>query len=164
MYELAERVLGQHSYRHYEIANWARPGKRCRHNLGYWRNGDWLGVGAGAHSHLEGVRSRDPGVLPAYIAAIERDDERIVDAAADTAVDTAMLALRLDDGLDLVRYGSRFGQDAAARVRTALCSLDGMRLVRWSGERVRLTSRGRLLANEVFVRLLPDDAHVSTSV
>jgi len=164
LYELAERVLGQHSYRHYEIANWARPGKRCRHNLGYWRNGDWLGVGAGAHSHLEGVRSRDPGVLPAYIAAIERDDERIVDAAADTAVDTAMLALRLDDGLDLVRYGSRFGQDAAARVRTALCSLDGMRLVRWSGERVRLTSRGRLLANEVFVRLLPDDAHVSTSV
>ena len=164
LYELAERVLGQHSYRHYEIANWARPGKRCRHNLGYWRNGDWLGVGAGAHSHLEGVRSRDPGVLPAYIAAIERDDERIVDAAADTAADTAMLALRLDDGLDLVRYGSRFGQDAAARVRTALCSLDGMRLVRWSGERVRLTSRGRLLANEVFVRLLPDDPHVSTSV
>src|SRR5438309_83220 len=97
-------------------------------------------------------------------AAVDRGGERIVDSAADVAVDTAMLALRLDDGLDLVRYGSRFGQDAAARVRTALRSLDGTRLLRWSGERVRLTARGRLLANEVFVRLLPDDTSVSTSV
>jgi oxygen-independent coproporphyrinogen-3 oxidase len=164
LYELAERFLRSNGYRHYEIANWARPGKRCRHNLGYWRNGDWLGVGAGAHSHLAGVRSRRPGVLPAYIAAVDRDDERIVDATADAAVDGAMLALRLDEGLDLVRYGSRFGQDAAARVRTVLNSLDGTRLLRWSGERVRLTSRGRLLANEVFVRLLPDDTTVSASV
>jgi len=164
LYELAERFLRSNGYRHYEIANWARPGKRCRHNLGYWRNGDWLGVGAGAHSHLAGVRSRRPGVLPAYIAAVDRDDVRIVDAAADAAVDGAMLALRLDEGLDLVRYGSRFGQDAAARVRTVLNSLDGTRLLHWSGERVRLTSRGRLLANEVFVRLLPDDTSVSASV
>jgi len=164
LYELAERFLRSNGYRHYEIANWARPGKRCRHNLGYWRNGDWLGVGAGAHSHLAGVRSRRPGVLPAYIAAVDRDAERIVDATADAAVDGAMLALRLDEGLDLVRYGSRFGQDAAARVRTVLNSLDGTRLLRWSGERVRLTSRGRLLANEVFVRLLPDDTTVSASV
>ncbi|HEY9325131.1 MAG TPA: coproporphyrinogen III oxidase family protein, partial [Candidatus Limnocylindria bacterium] len=151
-------------YRHYEIANWARPGKRCRHNLGYWRNGDWLGVGAGAHSHLAGVRSRNPGVLPAYITAIDRDDERIVDAAADAAVDGAMLALRLDEGLDLARYRSRFGLDAATRVRDALRSLDGTRLLRWSGERVRLTARGRLLASEVFVRLLPDEVNLSASV
>ncbi len=160
LYELAEAFLERNGYRHYEIANWARPGKRCRHNLGYWRNGDWLGVGAGAHSHLAGVRSRNPGVLPAYIAAIDRDEQRIVDAAADAAVDGAMLALRLDEGLDLAGYGARFGQAAASRVRTALRSLDSTRLLDWSGERVRLTARGRLLANEVFVRLLPDDAMV----
>ena len=103
-------------------------------------------------------------MLPAYIAAIDRDDERIVDAAADAAVDGAMLALRLDEGLDLVRYRSRFGLDAAKRVRNALRSLDGTRLLRWSGERVRLTARGRLLASEVFVRLLPDDVNLSASV
>ncbi|HEV8670420.1 MAG TPA: radical SAM family heme chaperone HemW [Candidatus Limnocylindria bacterium] len=164
LYEIAEALLGQEGYRHYEIANWARPGKRCRHNLGYWRNGDWLGVGAGAHSHLAGIRSRNLGVLPAYIAAIDRDDERIVDPTADGAVDGAMLALRLDEGLDLARYGSRFGDGAAARVRSALRSLDGMRLLRWSGDRVRLTARGRLLASEVFVRLLPDDAGVAAPV
>jgi oxygen-independent coproporphyrinogen III oxidase len=164
LYELAEAFLERNGYRHYEIANWARTGKRCRHNLGYWRNGDWLGVGAGAHSHLAGVRSRNPGVLPAYIVAIERDDQRIVDAAADAAVDGAMLALRLDEGLDLARYGARFGQAAASRARSALRSLDGTRLLHWSGERVCLTARGRLLANEVFVRLLPDEASVSTPV
>ncbi|HUG05099.1 MAG TPA: radical SAM family heme chaperone HemW [Candidatus Limnocylindria bacterium] len=160
LYELAQAFLRRSGYRHYEIANWARRGKRCLHNLGYWRNGDWLGVGAGAHSHLAGVRSRNPGVLPAYIAAIGRDDERIVDAAADEAFDGAMLALRLDEGLDLARYGARFGLSAAAHVRSALRSLDGTRLVGWSGQRVRLTTRGRLLANEVFVRLLPDDVRV----
>ena len=164
LYEVAEAFLGRSGYRHYEIANWARAGKRCRHNLGYWRNGAWLGVGAGAHSHIAGVRSRNPGMLPAYIAATERDDRRIVDPAADAAVDGAMLALRLDEGLDLERYGARFGPSAGSRVRDALRSLDGTRLLRWSGERVRLTARGRLLASEVFVRLLPDDVNVSTSV
>jgi oxygen-independent coproporphyrinogen-3 oxidase len=160
LYELAEACLERNGYRHYEIANWARAGKRCQHNLGYWRNGDWLGVGAGAHSHLAGVRSRNPGVLPAYIAAIDRDDPRIVDHAADAAVDGAMLALRLDDGLDLGRYQARFGPAAASHVRGALRSLDGTRLIRWSGGRVRLTARGRLLANEVFLRLLPSESKV----
>jgi hypothetical protein len=54
--------------------------------------------------------------------------------------------------------------DAASRVRDALRTLDGARLLRWSGERVRLTARGRLLASEVFVRLLPDDVNFSASV
>ncbi|HKY51612.1 MAG TPA: radical SAM family heme chaperone HemW, partial [Candidatus Limnocylindria bacterium] len=164
-YELAEGFLARSGYRHYEIANWARAGKRCRHNLGYWRNGRWLGLGAGAHSHLAGVRSRNTAALPAYIAAVERGDPRIVDETADAAVDGAMLALRLDEGLDLVRYASRFGPAAASHVRAALRSLDGMRLLRWSGERVRLTPRGRLLASEVFVRLLPDEkSEIASSV
>jgi oxygen-independent coproporphyrinogen-3 oxidase len=103
-------------------------------------------------------------VLPAYIAAVDRGDPRIVDVAADAAVDGAMLALRLDDGLDLTRYASRFGNDAAHHVRSALRTLDGTRLVQWSGDRVRLTARGRLLASEVFVRLLPDETSVTSPV
>jgi len=176
-YELAERLLARAGFRHYEIANWARPTKRSLHNLGYWRDEEWLGVGAGAHSHLAGVRSRNPASLLEYIARIDAASGRLADGEADAAVDGAMLALRLDEGLDLVRYAGRFGIGARDRVIAALRSLDDARLLRWSydspgGTRdspggtpppsggiptaVRLTPRGRLLASEVFVRLLPD--------
>jgi len=112
-------------------------------------------VGAGAHSHLGGVRSANPAALPAYLARIAGGASRLPDEGADAASDTAMLALRLADGLDLARYRTRFGPSEAARVVTALRSLDGTRLLRWSGRGVRLTARGRLLASEVFLRLLP---------
>ncbi|HEX9496477.1 MAG TPA: radical SAM family heme chaperone HemW [Candidatus Limnocylindria bacterium] len=155
-YETAAAVLGAAGYRHYEIANWAVPGHECRHNLVYWRNQSWLGVGAGAHSHLGGVRSHQPAGLVAYAARIERGDGRIADDGADAAVDTAILALRLDEGLDLAAYGARFGADARARVDRALAPLAGTGVLERTGERVALSDRGRFVANEVFVRLLPD--------
>ena len=156
LYRTAERALAHAGYRHYEIANWARPGGACQHNLVYWRNGEWLGVGMGAHSHLGGVRSRRAGSLARYIDAIARDEPRIVDRSSDDASDTAMLALRLDDGLDVVTYAHRFGAAAASRTRIALDASEKLGLVHWSGDVARLTPRGRLLASEVFVRLLPD--------
>lgn len=153
-YELASAMLAHAGYRHYEIANWATPGHECRHNLVYWRNGEWLGVGAGAHSHLGGRRSRQPGGLVAYLARIERNDRRIADEGADLAIDTAILALRLDEGLDLAAYGARFGAPARARVDAALEGLDRTGVIERRGERVALTDRGRFVANEVFVRIV----------
>ena len=155
MYRVAERVLGRASYRHYEISNWARPGKGSLHNLGYWRDRDWLGVGAGAHTHLAGARSANPADLRAYISRAESGSERVVDTEADPPSEAAMLALRLDSGLDLERYAARFGDTAATRVRSALRDVEPARLVKVKGRRARLTPRGRLLASEVFVRLLP---------
>jgi oxygen-independent coproporphyrinogen-3 oxidase len=155
LYRLAEQVLGRSGYRHYEIANWARAGKCSLHNLGYWRDRDWLGVGAGAHTHLGGVRSANPAELRAYIERASTGGPRSVDRQANAPAEAAILALRLDTGLDLGRYAGRFGGDAAARVRSALEDSSRAKLVRWSGERARLTPRGRLLASEVFVRLLP---------
>jgi oxygen-independent coproporphyrinogen-3 oxidase len=155
MYRVAERALGRAGYRHYEIANWARPGKRSLHNLGYWRDRDWLGVGAGAHSHLAGARSANPADLRAYISNVESGSGRLVDAEADPPSEAAMLALRLDSGLDLERYAARFGETAATRVRSALREVEPAHLVQVKGRHARLTARGRLLASEVFIRLLP---------
>jgi len=155
LYALAGERLAAAGYRHYEIANWATPGKECRHNLAYWRNLEWLGVGAGAHSHLGGVRSHQPAALLAYLERIEHRLGRIADDGADAETDTAILALRLDDGLDLASYADRFGPAARLRVAGVLHSLDQTGLLTWDGERVALTSRGRFVANEVFVRLLP---------
>jgi oxygen-independent coproporphyrinogen-3 oxidase len=153
-YELASEVLRSAGYRHYEIANWARPGNECRHNLVYWRNGEWLGVGTGAHSHLAGQRSRHPGAVLEYVSRIERGLGRIPDDGADLAVDTAILALRLDEGLDLAAYAVRFGAPARARVDAALSGLDRTGVLERRGDRVALSDRGRFVANDVFVRLL----------
>jgi oxygen-independent coproporphyrinogen-3 oxidase len=154
-YALAHRRLARADYRHYEIANWAVPGAECLHNVTYWRNGEWLGVGSGAHSHLRGVRSHRPAALTSYIGAIEAGQPRIVDERGDRVAEDAMLGLRLDTGIDLARFAARSGSAARDRVASALRSLDGRGLVRWSGDRARLTPRGRILANEVFVTLLP---------
>ena len=156
MYRTAERALRTAGYRHYEIANWARPGSECRHNLAYWRNGEWLGLGAGAHSHLSGVRSRRPASLARYLADVAAGTARIADPTADDASDVPMLALRLDDGLDLLDYAARFGAPRALSVRRALADPAIASLVRVADGRARLTPRGRLLANEVFVRLIAD--------
>ena len=155
-YELAGELLGAAGYRHYEIANWARPGQECRHNLVYWRNGEWLGAGSGAHSHLAGIRSHQPAGLLAYVTRIERGEGRIADDGADAAVDTAILALRLAEGLDLEAYGARFGPAARARVDRALATLDGTGMLERRGDTVALAERARFVASEVFVRLLPD--------
>jgi oxygen-independent coproporphyrinogen-3 oxidase len=128
----------------------------------YWRNGEWLGVGAGSHSHLAGKRSHRSASLTGYLAAIEGREPRLPDPAADDAVDTAILALRLDEGLDVRSYALRFGERHATRVRRALDDATRLGLVRVTGGRARLSARGRLLASEVFVRLIPDD-DVATS-
>lgn len=154
MYRTAERALRAAGFEHYEIANWAKPGRRCEHNLAYWRNRQWLGLGAGAHTHLGAGRSRRPASLVAYLEAIEQRAPRIADPNADEASDTAMLALRIDEGLDLGAYRARFGDARTERVHRALTSTEGLGLVRWSGDVARLTPRGRLLASEVFIRLL----------
>jgi len=155
MYRVAERSLGRAGYRHYEIANWALPGKRSLHNLGYWRDREWLGVGAGAHTHLAGARSANPVDLRAYIEGVESGTARTIDADSDPSSENAMLALRLDSGLDLQRYAARFGDTEAARVRSALREVEPAHLIRMTDGHARLTARGRLLASEVFVRLLP---------
>lgn len=156
-YELTCAVLRDAGYRHYEIANWAVAGHECRHNLVYWRNRSWLGVGAGAHSHLDGIRSHQPAGLVAYVARIEGGLRGIADDGADAAVDTAILALRLDAGLDLAEYGARFGAVARTRVDRALRPLAGTGVLERRGEDViALTDRGRFVANRVFVRLLAD--------
>ena len=155
-YALTGALLGAAGYGHYEIANWARPGWECRHNLVYWRNGEWLGVGSGAHSHLAGVRSHQPAGLLAYIARIGVGDGRIPDPGTDAAVDSAILALRLDEGLDLDAYTTRFGSAARDHVDAALAPFEGTGLLRRVGATVALTERARFVANEIFVRLLPD--------
>lgn len=177
MYEYSMERLETTEYSQYEISNWARRGEECRHNLVYWRNDEWLGLGPGAHSHWGGFRFADVYSPRQYIERLANapDVEPALDPAAilaampqvstreaqhsDTAMaDTAILALRLNAGLELWEFRRRFGRDFEDVYAAVLPELLELGLIERENGMVRLTRPGRLLANEVFVRLLPDKA------
>jgi oxygen-independent coproporphyrinogen-3 oxidase len=165
MYECAADRLAAAGYRHYEISNWARsaapggPALRCEHNLIYWRNEPYLGLGCGAHSCVAGRRFWNVRTPQEYVRRLERGQP--VEAGgeeltpAHTLAEEVMLRLRLDEGLDCVAVAARLGADPRAVYDDALAELAALGLLELDGACVRLTRRGRLLSNAVFVRLLP---------
>ena len=176
MYEHAQRRLETAGYEHYEISNWARPGRACQHNLTYWRNLTWIGLGAGGSSYYAHHRFTNARPIRDYIARV-RASLRTPDAPGAPAplpggaivededigrelemAETAMLALRLAEGLSLARFAERFGQPFWPTFERRLSDISGLGLLEEVDGRVRLSPHGRMLGNEVFARLLPDDA------
>jgi oxygen-independent coproporphyrinogen-3 oxidase len=157
-YELASGKIGAAGYRQYEISNWARPGYESRHNLVYWRRGEYLGLGAAAHSFIDGQRIANTGNLDDYLAALasgklpQRETETIDEMTALT--ETVILGLRLKAGVSLDDIGRVFSIDLHSRYAAEIAELSALGLVETSGGRLRLTLRGRLLGNEVFIRFL----------
>ena len=171
MYEVAEALLARAGYRHYEISNWARDGHACRHNLHVWRNRPYLGVGAGAHGNVLGVRyanvrrPADYGARVEAIAAGEADaaflaapaaEELAPLTVADVYAETVMLGLRLtEEGIAPGVFAERFGREV-----WTLFGEQFRRLLAWGlleqlpDGRLRLTPRGRLLGNRVFVEFV----------
>jgi len=169
MYLWAAERLEDTGYQQYEISNWALPGRRCRHNVRYWENRDWLGLGAGAHSHLDGARFSVERRPARYIAAVEAAGAAAGDGLArmrqvvwierpDRATamaDTITLGLRLVEGVDLAVFQRRFTVDARGEFAGAIERGVADGLLEVTEDRLRLTRCGRLLANEALVRFLP---------
>jgi oxygen-independent coproporphyrinogen-3 oxidase len=161
MYEAAEEALSSAGYLHYEISNWARDeAHRCQHNLVYWRNEPYLGIGAGAHSWIAGCRQAN-AILPDEYAARVLGGERVaameewIDPALEMG-ETMMMGLRLvDEGVPYERFKGRFGIDLCQRFAADLEELSQLGLIETDAHRVRLSKRGRLLGNQVFIRFLP---------
>ena len=166
-YEEAVARLGTASYDGYEISNWALrpPGSppginRSRHNSLYWRNGEYLGFGVGAHSHFRGRRFGNGRLIRRFIEAVKTGTaEPALDETIDRATamaETMMLGLRLREGIDRAAFRSRHGLALDAAYGAQLAALAPLGVLEDDGERVRLTTRGRLVANEILVRFLPD--------
>lgn len=156
MADLLAPALRPLGYRRYEISNWALPGRACRHNMVYWRNQPYLGLGCGATSYLDGWRTRRILHPHYYAAALAEGREPVVErerlGLEGTLKDVITLALRTREGLNLDRLYRRYPV-APERVEGFLAGLpEG--LIRRRGSRVRLTGRGRNIANVVFVELL----------
>ena len=142
-YVLADEALSAAGLANYEISNWAVPGHECRHNLLYWASGDYRGFGCAAHSHSAGRRWWNVRTPERYLALVAAGEP--VEAAGETLsgetrrLESLQLSLRTRDG-----------------VPAGALDADGLEeLVAPAGERVVLTRAGRLLANEVAVRLTP---------
>ncbi len=161
MFEFTNEFLTGSGFDHYEIANYARPGYRSRHNSGYWQRDGYLGLGVAAHSFLRdgyGVRFSNPdnleeyrrGVLSGLLTRVEEQKLTQSDAMAEFM----FLGLRLADGVSQHNFDQEFGlsfEDAYGSVPADLVRLG---LLDQTGERLALTQRGMLLSNQVFNRFL----------
>ena len=158
MYEAADARLEAAGYRAYELSNWARPGHESRHNRVYWTDGDYLGIGAGAHGFLDGERFENVAHPRAYIEAVRRSGRAVATASRpDTATamaDWLALRLRLVEGFAPAEFAARFGEPLASAVGPPLDACRAAGLIEEAVGRLRLTPRGRLLHSEVAVRVL----------
>ena len=140
-YEIADQMLEAAGLTNYEVSNWARPGHECRHNMTYWRQGNYRGFGCAAHSHERGRRWWNVRTPERFISLVDAGEP--TEAAgedldeATQKVEGLQLALRMRDGVPADSLD--------------LTDLEG--LVEAGGVGVRLTRSGRLLANEVSLRL-----------
>jgi oxygen-independent coproporphyrinogen-3 oxidase len=159
MYAWTEDRLEQAGYLHYEISNWARPGCWSRHNIAYWRNEDYAGCGAAAHSHQGRRRWANTASLEEYMAALRQGrlpvaEEEELDLATAMG-ETMMLGLRLVAGVPYAEFARRYGASVVEVYGPIVTDLTAQGLLLCDDAAVRLSPRGRLLGNQVFARLLP---------
>lgn len=175
MYELAMDMLDDAGYGHYEISNWAirDPERdfRCRHNLQYWLNEPYLGVGAGAHGYAGGVRTVNVSEIPAYIGCFQEGiEEKFSFPRSPATISTAevdketqmkdfmMLGLRLvEDGVSDERFRSCYGVSMMDVFDGEINALISVGLLEWVGQgedQLRLTKRGVMVANQVFMEFV----------
>lgn len=167
MYDLATTMLAEAGLEQYEISNWSLPGRQCRHNLQYWRNWPYIGLGPGAHGFAGGVRystvlapqryvrvltedaaPRDYPLTPAVEQAVQ------VDRSAEIA-ETLIMSLRLtQEGVSRRAFAERFGADLLDIHPETIAHYNALGLLEVTDQRVRLTQQGRLLSNMIFRELV----------
>ena len=172
MMDLAAEVLSAAGFVQYEISNFARGLEHsCHHNLQYWRNLPYLGFGAGAHGSAAGWRTANLASISAYLNALTASSEwpaypfspanaerNPIDRWTEVQ-ETLMVGLRLThEGVSLKGFANRFGVDLIALFGATIDRLQAQGLLEWAelepGKALRLTSRGRLLGNQVFAAFI----------
>jgi oxygen-independent coproporphyrinogen-3 oxidase len=151
----AEELLGAAGYQHYETSAFAKPGRRCRHNLNYWEFGDYLGIGAGAHGKLsfpDRVTRHERAKQPAeYLKSLSGKETEV--PPRELPFEFMLNALRLVEGFDVALFGERTGLPLSA-VEKQLSEAEGRGLIERDWKRIRPTARGRLFLNELLALFL----------
>jgi len=175
MYELAMETLENAGYIHYEISNWAKRDQvkdyQCRHNMQYWLNKPYIGVGAGAHGYLVNIRTENVAAIDPYIQRLNSNHyhdlifPRMPATISTLEVDKATqmkdfmwLGLRLvDQGVSLERFQNTYGVSADEVFNAEIEELCNLGLVMWGDAKhqsIKLTKKGVMLANQAFMRFI----------
>jgi oxygen-independent coproporphyrinogen-3 oxidase len=165
MYLEALARLDAAGYEQYEISNVAQPGRRARHNVKFWSDGEWVGFGCGAHSTRNGVRWRNVAATMDYVQRVSEGRPVIAEqrrmSRGERIEDALFTGLRLTDGLDLAAIATRYGVDVWDRYGVELERFVEAGVLRHEPKRrLALTRQGMLLANEVMAVFLGTDSTV----
>ncbi|MBI5700407.1 radical SAM family heme chaperone HemW [Candidatus Saganbacteria bacterium] len=149
MYEYSIEQLTANGFRHYEISNFAKPGFECQHNINYWKMRNWIGIGAGAHSHVNGNRWNNTGSVEEYISTpsclAKLDILPLDKGEKKSGGEVIFMGLRLLEGLDISKFEGFESEVTDLRK-------DG--LLEESDNKIRLTKKGLFLGNLVFEKFV----------
>ena len=158
MFQWTIETLTSHGYTHYEICNFARPNREAKHNLVYWNNQEYIGLGVGACGYVEGVRYTNIRGIPPYIEALHQCNKPISDTERLTGdaekAETLMLALRKREGICLADYERHFGEKLDVVFGDDIKKWMDLQLLEQTNTHLRFTQRGLFLANEIFMELI----------
>lgn len=158
MLDKTQRLLEQNGLQRYEISNYAVSGRRCRHNINYWRNGEYFGLGAGAVAFLDKTRCTAIADAEQFCAYLETGREAWAEKEKldqETAFrETVITGLRMLEGISLQELQDRFGIDAAEYYDSTLERLVQQGMIDITGKYMRLTAQGMLLADTVMADLV----------
>ena len=158
MYDYLTEYLPEQGYRRYEISNYAKPGKESRHNLSYWQDVPYLGLGAAAHSYMDGMRLENVADLDEYISTIKsgrlplRSEE---DPSEQHHMEEfAFLALRTAKGIDKKKFKDTFGKELRSVYGKKINRLVRQGLLKETKKNIALTKEGAKIGNQVFAEFL----------
>ena len=156
MYYLAGKKLSLAGYSHYEISNYAKEGTECRHNLKYWRDMPYIGVGVSAYSYFDGVRFGNSSDINEYLSSESKKYryEEVI-SAEEEAYEYAMLRLRLKEGFSLSDYKKRFGAEFYSGERKGkIDAYSELGYISLTEENISLTESGFYISNKILTDLL----------
>lgn len=156
IYKLTDQVLREYGYHRYEISNYAKEGKECRHNLGYWERKEYLGLGLGAASLIHETRFHNTREMEQYLLDPCREEEKEILTEQAQMEEFFFLGLRTKRGVSAGHFQARFHKTVESVYGPVLEKKRKEGLLEWEGDRIFLTERGVDLSNYVFSEFLLD--------
>ncbi|MFS9280496.1 radical SAM family heme chaperone HemW [Streptococcus oralis] len=157
MFEYIIAELERSGFEHYEISNFSKPGFESRHNLMYWDNAEYYGIGAGASGYVNGVRYKNHGPIRHYLNAVEAGNARITEehlSQREQMEEEMFLGLRKKSGVSMARFEEKFGRSFDRLYGEIIRDLVQQGLMQIDGDRVRMTKRGLFLGDTVAERFI----------